>query len=177
MELKKSLAALFIFIAIMAFNNDIFAQKYFKGYVITLKGDTTAGQIESPKKQSDMYNKIKYRLAKGKPIKNFTPEKLKGYGMDTLVFLSTVIEDEPIFVKQLLKGTYNLYIGYTSISEGLPDYFYEKDGKITVIQDKPKQFKKQLVPIMSDKPEIVKAIESGKYDFESVVDLFKAYNK
>ncbi len=176
---KYLLCVSFLLMIIIAANNKVFAQqlKYSKGYVITLKGDTLKGEIESnPKKELDLYKKLKFRAGKGLPIKNFVPERVREYKIDSVVFVSTVIEDEPVFVKRLLTGTYNVYEGRTELSEGLPDYFFEKDGKIIVIQDKPKQFKKQLIPIMSDNTEIVKAIEEERYNFGSLLELFKEYN-
>jgi hypothetical protein len=180
MKVNRSFFTLLIIsIIILTSNHKLFSQpKYIKGHVITLKGDTLKGEIEvNPKKELDCYKKVKFRAGKAGAIKNFTPEKIKQYRLDTTTFVSTVVDDEPVFVKRLLAGTLNVYEGRSELSEGLPDYFFEKDGKIIVIQDKPKQFKKQLIPVMSDNAEIVKAIETEKYNFDSLLELFKAYNK
>lgn len=169
----------------IAFNHKAFAQvKYRKGYVITWKGDTLKGEIEyNPKKDIDTYRKVKFRAGSvGAPIKSFHAEKLKEYGMDSLIFIYRNLEDEDVFIKQILTGTIKLYEGRSEIIDGTkvtyePDYYFMKGEEAVVIQDKPVRFKKQMIALMADKPEIVKALEEEKYNFANLLELFKAYNK
>ncbi len=181
---KNTSILLFLTIVTITFNHKAFAQvKYRKGYVIQLKGDTLKGEIESnSKKEFDNFRKIKFRASAGMPVKSFNASKLKEYRMDSIIFISRKIDDLDVFIKQILTGTHNLYEGRTEETDGketsyLPDYFYTKSDETILIQDKPSKFKKQMIAFMSDNKEIVKALEEEKYNYASVIELFKAYNK
>lgn len=186
MKLIKNISILVaILFLTTALHYTAFAQaKYRKGYVITLKGDTLRGEIEyNPKKEIDTYRKVKFRAGGlGAPIKSFHPEKLKEYGMDSLIFIHRLLEDEEVFIKQILTGTIKLYEGRSEIIDGTkvtyePDYYYMKGEEAIVIQDKPVRFKKQMIALMGDNAELVKALEEEKYNFANLIELFKAYNK
>ncbi len=173
-----------ILLLTMALHHKTFAQaKYHPGYVITWKGDTLKGEIEfNPKKEIDCYRKVKFRAGAGMPIKSFHPEKLKEYGMDSLVFIHRLLEDEEVFIKLILVGKLKVYEGRSEIVDGdkttyEPDYYYMKGEDAIVIQDKPARFKKQMIALMSENAEIVKALEEEKYNFGNLLELFKAYNK
>ena len=56
------------------------------------------------------------------------------------------------------------------------DYYMEKDGG-EFVKIKSGKFKKQVTEVMADNEEIVKALEEKKYDYDNIVELFKAYNK
>lgn len=181
---KNSSILLFTIFITLAFSHKTFAQtKYRKGYVITWKGDTLKGEIESnPKKENDCYRKVKFRAGAGMPLKGFTPERLKEYGMDSLIFIYRKIEDEDVFIKQILFGKIKLYEGRTELLEGTkstfePDYFYLKGDEAIVVQDKPTKFKKQMIALMADNAELIKLIEEEKYNYGNVIELFKAYNQ
>jgi hypothetical protein len=171
-------------IAVISFNQKMYGQlKYIKGYVVQIKGDTLKGEIEiNPKKEADAYRKIKIRAGAGLPIKNFTADKINGYGTDSAIFVTKKIDGESQLFKQLRMGKLNLYEGRTEMMQNNkitlePDFFTEKDGDLISIQDKPNKFKKQMTGLMADNAAIVTAIEEEKYTYANLKELFEEYNK
>lgn len=182
--IKNSLILLTITILTITFHYQAAAQlKYYKGYVIPLKGDTLKGEIESnPKKEIDHFRKIKYRARAGMPTKGFIAGKIKEYKMDSTIFISRKIDDQDVFIKLIVPGKINIYEGRTEDVDGkevtlLPDYFYLKGEETVLVQDKPSRFKKQMMALMADNTDITKAISDDTYTYSNVLELFKAYNK
>jgi hypothetical protein len=107
---------------------------YYKGYVIMLNNDTLKGEVKiNAKKQYDNYTKVAYRKREGNEIKTFGPKKIKGYMVDSALFLSRVVENEPVFVKRLSVGdsighVYELQVQFDQLNEMKveSDYYVEK---------------------------------------------------
>jgi hypothetical protein len=187
MKIKKYFSAtFFISIPVMTFNYSAFSQvKYYKGYVILINGDTLKGEIKkNPKNEFDNFRKAVYRKGEGLPMKSYGAEKVKEYNIDGDIFLSRMIEDEAVFVKRILVGTYNLYEAQIETMQSNKitaetAYFIEKSGSTDLIKiiEKSSKFKKQMMDIMSDNKDIVKALEAEKYTYKNITELFEAYNK
>lgn len=168
---------------VVVFNKNTYAQaKYFPGYVITLKGDTLNGEIKkNPKRDFDNFAKASYRKKDGSEMKTFNPTKIKEYCVDGITFLSRNVDGEQVFVKRLSKGSVNLYEAQVEVLQMndvkvKSDYYMEK-GAGEFVKIKSGKFKKQVEEVMSDNEEIVKALADKKYEYENIVELFKAYNK
>lgn len=184
MKINKIFSLTVVVVAIVfAFNGNAFAQaKYFPGYVITLTGDTLKGEIKkNPKRDFDNFAKAAYRKKDGAEIKTYNPTKIKEYCVDGVSFVSRNVDGEQVFVKRLSKGNVNLYESQVEVLQMndikvKSDYYMEKiDGAFVKI--KSGKFKKQVEEAMADNEEIVKALESKKYEYENIVELFNAYNK
>jgi len=168
---------------VMVFNFNGLAQaKYFPGYVIMLNGDTLKGELKkNPKREFDNFAKAAYRKKDGSDIKTFNPTKIKEYCVDGVTFVSRNVDGEQVFVKRLSKGTVNLYEAQVEVLvmndiKVKSDYYMEKEAG-EFVKIKSGKFKKQVEEVMGDNQEIVKALADKKYEYENIVELFKAYNK
>lgn len=168
---------------VMAFNFNASAQaKYYTGYVIMLNGDTLKGEVKkNPKRDYDNFAKAAYRKKEGGEIKTFNPTKIKEYCVDGIIFVSRNVEGEQVFVKRLSKGVVNLYESQIEVLQMndikvKSDYYMEKAAG-EFVKVKSGKFKKQVLEIMADNEEIVKALEDKKYEYANIVELFNAYNK
>lgn len=177
-----SLAAA-LFAAILLFQNTALAQvKYFQGYVIMLNGDSLKGEIKkNMKREFDNFTKASYRKKEGSEIKSFSPAKIKEYCVDGTRFVSRNVDGEQVFVKSISQGAVNLYEAQIEVMQMnelkvKSDYYMEKSGG-EFVKVKSSKFKKQMTDAMGDNEEIVKGLEEKKYDYESIVEVVKAYNK
>ena len=101
-----------------------------------LNNDTIKGEVKmNPKKQYDNYTKVAYRKKEGNEIKTFGPKKIKGYLVDSSLFLSRVVDNEPVFVKRLSVGDsigylYELQVQFDQLNEMKveSDYYVEKEN-------------------------------------------------
>jgi len=175
--------AIAVFAFVIAFNSNSFAQaKYYPGYVILLNGDTLKGEVKkNPKKEFDNFTKAAYRKKENVDVKTYNATKIKEYSVDGVVYISRNIDGEQVFVRRLSQGNVNLYESQIEILQMneikvKSDYYMEKDGG-EFVKIKSGKFKKQVTEVMADNEEIVKALEEKKYDYDNIVELFKAYNK
>ncbi|MBA3704898.1 MAG: hypothetical protein H0W84_03055 [Bacteroidetes bacterium] len=171
-------------VAIIVFNSGIYAQvKYYKGYVVMLKGDTLKGEIKKNiKKEFDNFTKAAYRKSEGGEIKTFNATKIKEYHVDGTTFVSRNIEGEQVFIKLISEGVVNLYEAQIEVYQMnelkiKSDFYMEKLGEVGPVKIKSGKFKKQVQEVMSDNEAIVKDLEEKKYDFDNIVEVFNAYNK
>jgi outer membrane protein W len=92
------------------------AQQIFdSGYIIRLNRDTVKGFIKADL-ESDLISVVKFKNDEGSVLKEFGPADLLGFGIGkdiykSMRFLNTAEDSviETAFVKQLVKGEYNLY--------------------------------------------------------------------
>ena len=184
MKINKIFSITVVVVAIViAFNSSVFAQaKYYKGYVITLIGDTIKGEIKkNPKREFDNFTKAAYRKSEGVEMKSFNPTKIKGYCVDGVTYISHNIDGDQVFIKRVSTGAVNLYEAQVEVMQMneikvKSDYYMEKNiGDLVKI--KSGKFKKQVEEAMADNEEIVKGLEDKKYDYENIVEVFNVYNK
>ena len=92
------------------------AQQIFdSGYIIRLNRDTVKGFIKADL-ESDLISVVKFKNDEGSELKEFGPADVLGFGIGkdiykSMRFLNTAEDSviETAFVKQLVKGEYNLY--------------------------------------------------------------------
>ncbi|HEX3769007.1 MAG TPA: hypothetical protein VHT72_11550, partial [Puia sp.] len=92
------------------------AQQIFDpGYIIKLNKDTVRGFIKTDL-ESELISVVKFKDDETSVLKEYRPADLLGFGIDkdiykTMRFLNTAEDSvvETAFVKQLVKGEYNLY--------------------------------------------------------------------
>lgn len=183
MKIKNIFYYVVVVAAILIFNVNVNAQvKYFKGYVITLSGDSLIGEIKkNPKREFENFSKASFRKKEGSEVKSYTPSKIKEYGVDGTSFVSRNVDGEQVFVKRISKGNLNLYESQVETMQMneikiKSDYYVEKAGG-EFVKVKSSKFKKQMTDAMSDNEEMVKALEEKKYDYENIVEVVNAYNK
>ena len=110
------------------------AQQIFDpGYIISLNRDTVKGFIKV-ELESDLISVVKFKNDEGSVLKEYHPADLLGFGMGKEIYKSmrfmNTAEDsvvETAFVKQLVKGEYNLY-AYRK-----PDRFFYLIQKDTIL--------------------------------------------
>ena len=110
------------------------AQQIFEsGYIINPGGDTVKGFIKADL-ESDLISVAKFKKDEGSELKEFGPTELRGFGIGKDIYKSmrfvNTAEDsitETAFVKQLVKGEYNLY-AYRK-----PDRFFYLLQKDTIL--------------------------------------------
>jgi len=84
---------------------------YLKGYVIQLTNDTLWGEIKkNTKRDYDNFVKVSYRKNAGNEIKTFGPKKIRSYWVDSLTFVSRMIDEEMVFVKRMSSDTSTVMI-------------------------------------------------------------------
>ena len=84
---------------------------YLKGYVIQLTNDTLWGEIKkNTKRDYDNFVKVSYRKNAGNEIKTFGPKKIRSYWVDSLTFVSRMIDEEMVFVKRMSSDTSTIII-------------------------------------------------------------------
>jgi hypothetical protein len=184
MKIKKIFSySVVVVAAVLIFNSTINAQvKYFKGYVITLSGDSLIGEVKkNTKHEFENFSKASFRKKEGSEVKSYTPSKIKEYGVDGTTFVSRNVDGEQVFVKRISKGTVNLYESQVETMQMneikiKSDYYVEKAGG-EFAKVRSSKFKKQMTDVMADNEEIVKALEEKKYDYENIVEVVNAYNQ
>ena len=124
--------------SLIILRTNTFAQaKYFPGYVILLTNDTLRGEIKkNTKRDYDNFVKVSYRKSEGNEIKTFGPKKIRGYWVDSTLFVSRMIEEDLVFVKRMSSDTattvvYEAQVQYEQVGEVRvgTDYYYEKPTK------------------------------------------------
>jgi len=129
---------IFIIICCLVFRKESSAQAvYMKGYVIQLTNDTLWGEIKkNTKRDYDNFVKVSYRKTAGNEIKTFGPKKIRGYWVDSLSFVSRMIDEEMVFVKRLSADTsttvvYEAQMQYDQMGDIKvgTDYYVEKPSK------------------------------------------------
>ena len=123
---------------VLLVSKTVFAQAvYMKGYVLQLSNDTLWGEIKkNTKRDYDNFVKVSYRKNAGNEIKTLGPKKIRGYWVDSLTFVSRMIDEEMIFVKRMSSdtSTFVVYEAQTqydqmgTIKVGT-DYYIEKPTK------------------------------------------------
>ena len=90
-------------------------QNFDPGYIIKLNQDTLKGYIRADL-ESELTSIVQFRTNESSVLQNFGPAELLGFGMGPDIYksmrFSNTAEDsimETAFVKQLVKGEYNLY--------------------------------------------------------------------
>ena len=110
------------------------AQQIFDpGYIIQLNRDTIKGLIKADL-ESDLTSAVKFKNDEGSVLKEYRPADLLGFGIGkdmykSMRFVNTAEDSvtETAFVKQLVKGEYNLY-AYRK-----PDRFFYLLQKDTIL--------------------------------------------
>jgi hypothetical protein len=155
---------------------------FVKAYVVPLKGDTIKGEAKvNPKKPTEIYDKVTFRDKNGVQ-KNYKPEKLQAYGLDSAHFISLTHDGEPKFYKVLAKGAINFYtIAFESMNVNeiiLENEYYiaNPDNKKLVIV-KQNKFKKQLADWMKDNQDIAAGYtEEKNFDETRAIAVINEYN-
>jgi hypothetical protein len=160
-------------------------QSFAPGYIVTDKNDTIKGEVRiNPKKPHDVYSKVYFKDPKGIQ-KNYRPEKIKGYGVNTDTYLSLDSDGEPLFYKVLVTGYINFYkLEFETIRMNNPVFEFEyyftdpesEKGKLVVVKEN--KFKKQISEYMEDNPEIAQDYsDDGKnFDPEKAAEVIAQYN-
>lgn len=157
--------------------------KYLKGYIITLSGDTVHGEIRKNfKMEAENFRKVRHRVKKGMKLSSYTPVKIKGYKIENDIFVSRSFEDEDVFLKQLLTGSYNLYEAQVEImqSTGIvleKSYLIEKSSDKILVEVQNRKFKKQMIPLLIDNKDIVAKLEEKEYTYKNTIDMITIYNQ
>ncbi len=110
------------------------AQQIFDpGYIITLNRDTVKGFIKDDL-ESELISAVKFKNDEGSVLKEYGPADLLGFAISkdiykSMKFVNTAEDSvtETAFVKQLVKGEYNLY-AYRK-----PDRFFYLLQKDTIL--------------------------------------------
>lgn len=184
MKTQKQFVVLFLIAyTLFIFQQNLNAQvKYLKGYVVLISGDTVNGEIRNnPSIEYENYRKIRFREAKGKKIMSYTPTTIKSFKLDNSIFISRNFEDEEVFIKCVLTGTFNLYEAQVEVMQNTgivleKSYLFENAQEKILIEINDRKFKKQMSELFSDNQEIVQKIEDKAFTYKNVVDLFDAYN-
>ncbi len=123
---------------VFGISKNSFAQAvYMKGYVVQLTNDTLWGEIKkNTKRDYDNFVKMSYRKSAGNEIKTFVPKKIRGYCVDSITFVSRMIDEEMVFVKRMSADTSTIvvyeaqtqYDQMGTVKVGT-DYYIEKPTK------------------------------------------------
>lgn len=155
---------------------------FVKGYLVTLNNDTLRGEVKiNPKKQFDTYNKVFFKDEAGLQ-KNYKPDKVKGYGFEGKHYVTSKYGDEILFYKVLSEGTIMLYeIMYEEMNMGnisyKSEYFIAVKSEKDFKRIKQNKFKKQLLDLMKDNPDIIQNAEDDKhFEIEKITELVNQYN-
>lgn len=156
---------------------------FIKGYLINDKGDTLKGEVKfNPKKEQDCYNKVFFKDTNG-VVKNYKPQKVKGYGFNGQNFVSMEFDNEMKYYRVLASGEINLYrMMYEMISMNQPvvgsEYYISRQAeptKLTVVKEG--KFKKQMTEWMKDNPEFITDFEDTKeLNSENAAEAVRKYN-
>lgn len=184
MKLKTIPTVPFLIVIIMlGINLKGFSQtKYYKGYVVLLTGDTLLGEIRNNlKREFSNFSKATFRKTEKDPVKTYRPDKIKEYVVDGTAYISRNVGGEQVFVKRLSQGALNLYELQTEVMQMndvkvKSDYYMEK-GAGEFVKIKSGKFKKQLTDVMADNQDVIKDIETEKYEYDNILEVFNAYNK
>jgi hypothetical protein len=156
-------------------------QNFTKGYVITEKGDSLAGEIKiNPKKEYEVYNKLTFRDPNGAQ-KNYKPEKVRRYGFEKRQFFSMDADGERKFFESLASGKINFYKTVTETTRMNetsfePEYYLARpDNKLVSVKES--KFRKQIADWMKDQPDIAADYpEEKKFYPEKALEIINRYN-
>lgn len=174
------------------------------GKVISLEGDTSDYLIlfEDKFRNPDV---ILYKKEEGDEGKYFAPEDVKGFEIEGREFVSTIAELEispckdsglnskaefriikdTVFLQKLISGDKSLF--YHRSLSGNANFYIENNGNYELLKHKRflrgtrvlenKAYSVQLIKYLEDCPDLLKNIQSVKYEQRDLVKLFKAYFK
>jgi hypothetical protein len=174
---KISLLLLSLFIGISL----VQSQTFVKTVVVTLKGDTLKGEAQiNTKKPLQKFEKIIFRDASGIQ-KNFKPDKVTSYTLDTDYFISLNQDGEPRFYRVLANGAINLYeLGFEmqvgNKIEADVEYYLSYPENKRLVEIKKKKFKKQLADWLKENPDIAAKYTDEEFDAEKAAAVINEFN-
>lgn len=173
------------------------ANKMYKGYVITLEGDTLKGKIEM---LSPSLNEVKVKLVptdgevtiyRAKEITayaflvpDFDPKK-KCFKDRWITYVKKKVERPPVpfgptevLMQQEVKGAISFYNYYIETRSQIADFEHltlvEKDGEMFEVVKA--NYKKVLKKMVIDYPKLVKKIGKKGYRFKNLKRIITMYN-
>ena len=173
------------------------ANKMYKGYVITLEGDTLKGKIEM---LSPSLNEVKVKLVpndgeaiiyRAKEITAYAflvPDfdiKKKRFNDKWIFYVKKKVERPPVpfgptevLMQQEIKGTISFYNYYIETRSQVADFEHltliEKDGEMLKIAKA--NYKKVLKTMIIDYPKLAKKIGKKGYRFKNLKQILTLYN-
>ncbi len=156
--------------------------EFYKGYVVTDKGDTIRGEVKyNPKKEQDCYSKVAFKDENG-VMKNYKPKKAVAYGFNGQHYVAMEFDGEMKYYQVLSSGELMLYkmmyemISMNQLVMGSVYYIAHKGDK-SLKEVKESKFKKQMAEYMKDNPEILEGYDDGKdFNAESAIEVVRQYN-
>jgi hypothetical protein len=168
-----------------------FSQKYLPGYILTNEGDTIHGELLN---QNEVEASKKCILRNEEEIKTFLPNDINGYRYsDGNYYISKEIvsgtTNTPVFLRFLLKGTIELYVYYSPLTQ--KEMFYIlKDDKIVELENNEsiiykdgsryKRYDKKYIGILkylySDAPEVLKDVDKLSFSSGALIKISEDYH-
>ncbi len=172
-------------------------KKAYKGYVVTIKGDTLKGQIEM---LSPSLNEVKVKLIqegkepilyRAKDVNSYSflvpnfDKKQKHFKERWINYVKRKVKRPPVpfgpsevLMQQEVKGKLNLFNYFIETRSRMTDYDHlvllEQDNEL--IEIKKSNYKKKLKKIMMDSPIVVSKIGKKGYRFKNMKEIVELYN-
>ena len=172
---------LFLVLTVILFSTTfVAAQKWYPGYIITQRGDTTQGEIKFNKNL--LYNEIEFKTEEG-GVRNFSPEQLRGYSFNNRHFTRNERVSNIVFVEKKVDGYADLYetnlfvrVGTTNPPSGYKvNYFVKKeDGDFIPITKS--DFKDTMYMFVNDSNDLRKKIKDKKLKYKHLAQIIEEYN-
>jgi hypothetical protein len=167
--------------------------KYKKGYILSLNGDTTKGFLLDQISKNASKTCI-FKSSTNSESKTYQPCEIAGYRyLDDKYYVSKEIKIDStttkvVFLEFLIKGMANIYYdvdndGEHYYIEKLPQGFTELTEKEIIIENdigmfiKPLKYKNKLSTLLQDCPGINKEIQDTKLTHKSLIKLTKDYHE
>lgn len=168
-------------------------EKYKKGYILSLNGDTTKGFLLDQISKNASKQCI-FKSSANSENKIYQPGEIAGYRyLDDKYYVSKEIKIDSAntkvaFLEFLIKGMANIYYyldddGEHYYIEKLPQGFTELTEKEKIIETEygkfiePKRYKNKLSALLQDCPGINKEIQSTRLTHKSLIKLTKGYHE
>jgi len=169
-----------------------FSQKYLSGYILTNNGDTIHGELLNQNEVETHKNCI-LRNETGED-KTFLPNEIIEYRYkDGNYYISKEIDVDSVptnvFLRFLLKGTIELFVYYTPITQ-TEIFFVLKDGKLIKLENnesiiykdrtKYKRYDKKYIGVLkylyADAPDVIKDIDKLSFSSKSLIEISEDYH-
>lgn len=170
------------------------SKKVYRGYVVTVAGDTLRGQIQM---LSPTLNEVKVKFIsqngekqtfRAKELLSYSfvvPSRKKQLDTETITYVRKKVENAPvpfgpkdILVERQINGKINLYNHYIETRAGQYAYQHffllEKAGKTVKVNRT--NFKKAVKKMVADYPELQVKIGKKGYGYKYMAAIIKQYN-
>jgi hypothetical protein len=149
------------------------------GFAVLAAGDTLKGGIKF-RSGDEIKDRITLKISEEEK-RTYKATELKSFTAGNETFISYKLNDEMVFLKELARGSIELYELQIPFTQGGSDTFkyemyYRKQGETSLTLIKQGSWKKQVAELIADNSALAQQVEKGKVKLDDLASLIQNYN-